>query len=65
MHSSNTDSWLGKSIQVNVKKIKMTMNVIYPCGCFMGWKWAQTNQNWCQDVNFSTILTTFVYVVPL
>jgi hypothetical protein len=22
MHSSNTDSWLGKSIQVNVKKIK-------------------------------------------
>jgi hypothetical protein len=26
--------------------------------------WTQTNQNWCQNVNFFVVLITFVYVVP-
>jgi hypothetical protein len=36
---------------------------------FLGSPWGrgrvQMSQNWCENVNFSTILITFVYVVPL
>jgi hypothetical protein len=50
--------WLNSWINASYNGVTMVL-------FWMGCGWAQINQNWCQSINFSTILVTFVYVVPL
>jgi hypothetical protein len=53
-------SWLFNFDLVIKLVINSQLLILFIIGC----RWIQTSQNWCQNINFSIIFVTFVYVVP-